>query len=77
MQAMMARLLEEIEGGLTTIGNYAIAATFGDFLDHGAEYLNSGQKDEAAVIAGIVFEDTIRQICRCWASPRHRAASSG
>jgi hypothetical protein len=32
-------LLEEIEGGLlTTIENHAIAVTFDDFLDHGAEY---------------------------------------
>jgi len=61
----MTRLLEEIEGGLlTTIENHAIAVTFDDFLDHGAEYLKRGRKDEAAVIAGIVFEDTLRRICR-------------
>lgn len=65
MAAMLTRLLEEIEGGLlTTIENHAIAVTFDDFLDHGAEYLKQGRKDEAAVIAGIVFEDTIRRICR-------------
>jgi hypothetical protein len=29
----------------------------------GAEYLKHGRKNEAAVIAGIVFEDTIRRIC--------------
>jgi hypothetical protein len=62
---LLVRLLEEIEGGLlTTIENHAIAVTFDDFLDHGAEYLKRRRKDEAAVIAGIVFEDTIRQICR-------------
>jgi hypothetical protein len=49
---------------LTTIENRAIAVTFDDFLDHGAEYLKHGRKDEASVIAGIVFEDTIRRICR-------------
>jgi hypothetical protein len=65
MAALLARLLEEIEGGLlTTIENHAIAVTFDDFLDHGAEYLKHGRKNEAAVIAGIVFEDTIRRICR-------------
>ena len=65
MAALLKRLLEEIEGGLlTTIENHAIAVTFDDFLDHGAEYLKHGRKDEAAVIAGIVFEDTIRRICR-------------
>jgi hypothetical protein len=65
MAAMLTRLLEEIEGGLlTTIENHAIAVTFDDFLDHGAEHLKYGRKNEAAVIAGIVFEDTIRRICR-------------
>jgi hypothetical protein len=65
MAAMLTRLLEEIQGGLlTSIENHAIAATFDDFLDHGAEFLKHGRKDEAAVIAGIVFEDTIRRVCR-------------
>jgi len=65
MGSMMERLLKEIEGGfLTTIENHAIAVTFDDFLDHGTEYLKHGRKDEAAVVAGIVFEDTIRRICR-------------
>ena len=65
MAALLTRLLEEIEGDLlTTVENHAIAVTFDDFLDHGAEYLKDGRKNEAAVIAGIVFEDTIRRICR-------------
>jgi len=65
MVALLSRLLEEIEGGLlTSIENHAIAVTFDDFLDHGAEYLKRGRKDEAGVIAGIVFEDTVRRICR-------------
>ena len=65
MAALLTRLREAIEGGLlTTIENHAIAVTFDDFLDHGAEYLKHGRKDEAAVIAGIVFEDTLRRICR-------------
>jgi hypothetical protein len=65
MAALLIRLLEEIEGGLlTTVENHAIPVTFDDFLDHGAEYLKHGRKDEAGVIAGIVFEDTIRRICR-------------
>jgi len=51
-------------GLLTTIENRAIAVTFDDFLDHGGEYLRRGRKNEAGVIAGIVFEDTIRRICR-------------
>jgi hypothetical protein len=65
MAAMLARLLEEIGGGLlTTVENHAIAVTFDAFLDHGAEFLRQGRKNEAGAIAGIVFEDTLRQICR-------------
>lgn len=65
MAALMTRLLEEIDGGLlTTVENHAIAVTYDDFLEHGAEYLKDGRKNEAAVIAGVVFEDTIRRICR-------------
>jgi hypothetical protein len=65
MAALMTRLCEEIELGLlTTVENRAIAVTFDDFLDHGAEYLKHNRKNEAGVIAGIVFEDTIRRICR-------------
>jgi hypothetical protein len=65
MIALLERLLEDMESGfLTSLENHAIAATFDDFLDHGAEYLKHGRKDEAGVIAGIVFEDTVRRICR-------------
>ena len=65
MAALLEHLLEEIKGGLlTTVENRAIAATFDDLLDHGAEYLRYGRKNEAGVIAGIVFEDTIGRICR-------------
>jgi hypothetical protein len=72
MGSMMERLLKEIEGGLlTTIENHAIAVTFDDFLDHGAAYLRDGQKDEAAVISGVVFEDTIRRICRVLEIPEN------
>ena len=52
----------------------AIAVTFDDFLDHGAEYLKYGRKDEAAVRAGIVFEDTIRRLCRVLGVPENGVA---
>ena len=65
MSALLTRLLEEIDGGLlTTVENHAIAVTCDDFLNHGTEYLKDGRKSEAAVIAGIVFEDTIRRMPR-------------
>jgi hypothetical protein len=75
MAALLTRLLEEIDRGLlTTIENHVIAVTFDDFLDHGAEYLKHGRKDEAGVIAGIVFGDTIRRICRVLSIPEKGVA---
>jgi hypothetical protein len=38
--------------------------TFDDFLDHGSAYLKQGRKNEAGVIACIVFDDSLRRICR-------------
>ena len=71
MAALLSRPLDEIEGGLlTTIENHAIALTVDDFLVHGAEFPKRGKKDEAAVIAGIVFEDTIRPSAASRRSPR-------
>jgi hypothetical protein len=70
--AILRELRRDMECGLlTTVENRAIAVTFDDFLDHGAEYLKHGRKDEAAVIAGIVFEDTIRRICRVLEIPEN------
>jgi hypothetical protein len=75
MTALLEHLLAEINGGLlTTVENHAIALTFEDFLDHGAEYLKHGRKDEASVIAGIVFEDTVRRICRVLNIPENGVA---
>src|SRR5205823_4733836 len=34
------------------------------FLIHGKAYLQDGKTREAGVIAGVVFEDALRQICR-------------
>ncbi len=65
MHAILYHLLEEIELGLlASIENSATAMTFDNFLDHAMEYLNQGRKNEAAVVAGIVFEDTVRRLCR-------------
>ena len=51
-------------GLLASVANQARAETFDDFLDHADAYLKDARKNEAGVIAGVVFEDTLRQICR-------------
>ena len=62
---ILKRLLVDIDDGLTgSIADQAAAETFDTFLDHAVEYLKQGRKDQAGVIAGVVFEDTVRRICR-------------
>jgi hypothetical protein len=57
--------LQDIDAGLLgDLGNQIRAETFDDFLDHAEFYQKEGRKQEAGVIAGVVFEDTVRQICR-------------
>ena len=58
-------LLVDLQAGLLgDLGNSITAEAFDDFLDHAEAYLHGGRKMEAGVIAGVVFEDTIRRIYR-------------
>jgi hypothetical protein len=58
-------LLPDIDAGLLgDLGDQVRAETFDNFLDHGQAYLADDRKMEAGVIAGVVFEDTIRRIYR-------------
>jgi hypothetical protein len=58
-------LLADIDAGLLrTLANRITAETFENFLEHAQRYLAEGRHREAGVIAGVVFEDTIRRICR-------------
>jgi hypothetical protein len=62
---VIASLLKDIELGLlASIEDQTRAAVFDDFIDHAKEYAKSKSKREAGVIAGVVFEDTLRTICR-------------
>jgi len=38
------------------------AQAFDSFLDHAEEFQEAGQKDEAAVLASVVLEDTLKKI---------------
>jgi len=56
-------LLRDIDAGLLgNLANKVRAETFDDFLDHAEEYKKVNRKNEAGVIAGVVFEDTIRRV---------------
>lgn len=62
---LLKHLLSDFKNGLLfSIVNQTRAEVFDDFLDHARAYLADGRKNEAGVIAGVVFEDTLRRICK-------------
>lgn len=62
---LLKHLLSDFENGLLfSIINQTRAEVFDDFLDHARAYMADGRKNEAGVIAGVVFEDTLRRICK-------------
>lgn len=62
---LLAELQRDIENGLlASVADRARAETFDNFLDHAKEYLKENLKNEAGVIAGVVFEDSLRRVCR-------------
>jgi hypothetical protein len=63
--AILDALLADAKAGLiASVADRARAETFDDFLDHADAYLREKRKNESGVIAGIVFEDAVRRICR-------------
>ncbi len=65
MSSVLLALLKDGDAGLlASVGDLARAEAFDDFLDHAAYYLRNSKKQEAGVIAGVVFEDSLRRICR-------------
>jgi len=62
---ILQSLLNDIENGLlASVENQTKALVFDDFLDHAKAYMKQEMKNEAGVIAGVVFEDTLRNICK-------------
>jgi hypothetical protein len=60
---ILESLLKDIDAGLLTkFGDKVRSETFDTFLDHAVAYQSRQQKDQAGVIAGVVFEDTVRKI---------------
>src|SRR6185369_13380615 len=63
--AVLSSLLKDGEAGLlASVADQARAEAFDDFLDHAIHYLQKGKKQESGVIAGVVFEDAFRRVCR-------------
>lgn len=65
LASVLQNLLVDSDAGLlASVANQARAETFDDFLDHAEAYFRDKRKNESGVVAGVVFEDTLRQICR-------------
>ena len=65
LRAVLQSLLVDANAGLlASVADQARAETFDDFLDHASAYLAESRTNEAGVIAGVVFEDALRRICR-------------
>ena len=63
--SILRNLLKDAKGGLiSSVADQARAETFDDFLDHAKAYLKEEKKKESGTIAGVVFEDSLRTVCR-------------
>src|SRR3569832_119843 len=61
---LLSNLKTDIETGIIgSIISRTQARVFDDFIDHADHYLEQKRKNEAGVIAGVTFEDTIRRLC--------------
>lgn len=64
MSNALAQLLVDVDAGLIASIEARISGeTFDDLLDHAQQYLKEGRYEPAGVLAGVVFEDTIRRTC--------------
>ena len=71
LSELLSSLLTDIKLGLvSSVANRARAETFDEFLDHAEAYHKQGRKDQSGVIAGVVFEDSIRRICEKYSIPQ-------
>lgn len=62
--AILKAIKSEIEGGwLFTMKSLITAEIFSDFLEMTGHLLEQGYKDPAAVMAGSVLEENLRQLC--------------
>jgi hypothetical protein len=63
--AVLGRPLKDLDDGfLTSIADRARGEVLDDLLDQGELYLKKERKDGSGIIVGVVFEDSIRRVCR-------------
>lgn len=65
LSGLLISIRQDLEAKLIGDIEYLFAASvFDDFLEHAKEFHGKGMKQESAVLAGIVFEDTVRKIAK-------------
>lgn len=73
INSVLKNIRSDMKYGLVlSIENKAIAETFDEFLEHGRAYFEENRKMESGVICGVVFEDSIRKLCK-----KHNIEESG
>lgn len=64
LTAILKVALVDIDAGvIATVADAARGEVFDDFLEHADQFLRAGRIDRAGVVAGVVFEDTMRRAC--------------
>lgn len=64
LTSILQTMLVDLDAGvLATVADAARVEVFDDFIDHAEHYLAGGRVAQAGVIAGVVFEDTVRKLC--------------
>lgn len=64
LKAIFLAAQEDFEGGyLNSVRNLIQAEVFSNELDQARELLSSGYRSPAAVVAGVVLETTLRELC--------------
>jgi hypothetical protein len=67
----LQELRRDFEAGLlANLEGQVSAQTFDDLLDHAEAYLRDKRHEPAGVLAGVVFEDTVRKLCDKHAIPQ-------
>ncbi len=62
--AVLVQVAKDARAGLlTSLADGIRVEVFDDFLEHAKHYAFGNKKSEAGVIAGVVFEDSLRRLC--------------
>ena len=65
LSGVLRAMLVDIDAGvIATVADAARGEIFDDFMDQADYCLKANKVSQAGVLAGVVFEDTVRKLCR-------------